>query len=393
MQETESNMARPLTLANKKLGVPLVILTVAVIIAAALILTPPDIVSSTEELQPVTVRMIEAQPTSRRLFVRSEGTVRPRAETQLVAQVSGEVTWVSSDLVVGGEFAAGDLLLRLDQRDYEVAVIQAKAQLTRASADHSYAAAEAQRITALYDQSLASTSQLQLAQRSLTTAEAGLQQSEAQLKRAQTDLERTEIRAPFDGRVRNESVDLGQFVQKGTPVTSIYGTDAMEIRLPLSDAQLAYLEEGLTRTGSLGAHERTPVTLSAQFAGAQQTWYGELRRTEASIAERSRLIYLVAEVTDTVNDAGTQIPVGLFVHANITGRWVENVIALPRVSLRDNNTLLIIDESNRLRFRAVSILRKTEEEILVSAGLAAGERVSISPLQFVSDGMPVVIEQ
>ena len=366
-------------------------LALAAVISGLLLSTPPEIANSEKVPSPVSVRMLTAQPTTQQLFVRSQGTVYPRAETKLVAQVAGEVTWLADDLRVGGQFAAGELLVQLDQRDYQVALKSAEAQSRQARADQEYAAAEAKRISALYEKDLASIAELQLTRRGLEGADAALLAAEAMLERAKLDLARTEIRAPYDGRVRAESVDRGQFLQKGAIVTTIFATDAMEVKLPLPDAQLAFLDEALTQTGVLADSADIPVTLSAEYAGRKQTWIGKLARTEASIDERSRFIFLVVEVTDTINAEGTQLPVGLFVDATITGRWVDDVVTLPRSALRNNDAVLVIDEANTLHFRQVSILRVTDDSVLITDGLSAGDQVNVSPLQFVVEGMPVVV--
>jgi len=369
----------------------LAVLVLAGIISGILLMTPPQIVSSAKAPSPVTVRTVTAQPITQQLYVHSEGTVYPRAETRIVAQVAGEVVWLADTLRVGGQFAAGELLVQLDQRDYQVALKSAEAQLRQARADHEYAMAEAARIAALFDKDLASTTELERSRRALEGAEAGLLRAEAALERAEIDLARTTIRAPYAGRVRTESVDLGQFLQKGAILTTVYATDVMEINLPIPDAQLAFLHEALTQTGVLADTADIPVVLSATYAGREQTWTGQLVRTEASIDERSRFIYLVAEVTETINAQGTQLPVGLFVDATITGRWFEDVVTLPRISLRGADSVWIVDEANTLHAREVSVLRVTEDNVLITAGLSPGDKVNVSPLQFVVEGMPVVI--
>jgi RND family efflux transporter MFP subunit len=375
----------------QKSKLPLIVIALAVVIATTLLLTPPEIASTAKVPVPVSVRMVVAKPESRQLSVMSEGTVRPRIETKLIAQVAGEVKWTSDNLIAGGQFSAGEVLIRLDSSDYAVALKNAEAQLRQTAADKAYAIAEAKRIGTLHSQNLASISQLQLAERSLENALAASLSAEAALERAQLDMVRTQIVAPYAGRVRNEAVDIGQFMQKGAPVTTIYSTAAMEIKLPVPDAHLAFLDESLALNGVVGADLAIPVVLAANFAGREQEWIGHLVRTEGSIDERSRFIYLVAEVTETVNRSGTQLPVGLFVRAEIAGRQVDNVVALPRSSLRTDNQVMVIDANNTLHFRKVDVLRLTNNEVLVSGGLDAGERVSVSPLQFVVEGMPVTI--
>ena len=375
----------------QKSRLPFIVIALAVVIGAILLLTPPEIVSTAKAPVPVSVRMVVAKSESQQLSVMSEGTVRPRIETKLIAQVAGEVKWTSDNLIAGGQFSAGEVLIRLDSSDYAVALKNAEAQVRQTAADKAYAMAEAKRIGALHSQNLASISQLQLAERSLENALAASLSAEAAWERAQLDMERTQIKAPYAGRVRNEAVDIGQFLQKGAPVTTIYSTEAMEIKLPIPDAHLAFLDESLALNGVVGADLAIPVVLTANFAGRAQNWTGRLVRTEGSIDERSRFIYLVAEVAEPVNESGTQLPVGLFMTAEISGRQVDNVAALPRSSLRADNQVMVIDPDNTLHFRKVDVLRLTDNEVLVSGGLDDGERVSISPLQFVVEGMPVTI--
>ena len=165
----------------------------------------------------------------------------------------------------------------------------------------------------------------------------------------------------------------------------------MEIKLPVPDSQLAFLDDDLAKTGLVRETRLIPVTLEATFAGREQQWEGRLARTEGSIDERSRFIYLIAEVTEPLNEAGTHLPLGYLSQADIEGRVAENVVTLPRSALRDTDTVLIIDDDNTLHFRNVKVLRLTDNEVLISDGPAAGERVSISPLQFVVEGMPVTV--
>jgi RND family efflux transporter MFP subunit len=212
----------------------------------------------------------------------------------------------------------------------------------------------------------------------------------AALERANIDLERTLIRAPFNGRVRNESVDVGQFLQKGASIATVYDTERLEVKLPLADAQLAYLAPQYANVGSAGENP-AQVTLTANFAGAVQTWEATLTRTEGDISTRSRFLHVIAEVSETTSDRGVQLPLGLFVDATISGRDAEGLVRIPRTALRADDTVMVIDENDQLHFRHVQIFQLTADEVLLSDGLEKGEHVSISPLQFVVEGMLVQV--
>jgi len=375
---------------TKKLIAPLLILALSAAIFLALVSNQPTLQTTVKEPVPVAVRALEINTGPMQLSVNSEGNVQPSVETKLVAQVAGEVIEVSDSLVAGGDFSKGDILLRLDPRDYEIAVTRSQAAMSRAEAEQRFAAEEAARIKSLYGDELASIAELQNAERLLAVANAALTDARAALMRATVDLERTVFRAPFNGRVRGEDVDAGQFVAKGSMIATLYDTDRLQVRLPLADSQLAYLDASYAQTGLAGD---TPanVLLTADYAGDTQTWGAKLLRTEGDISVKSRFLHVIVEVTNTLSSNGVRLPVGLFVDAAIEGRTMDNLVSVPRTALRPDNSVMIINERNQLEFRDVSIFKLSDSDVLISEGLVSGERISTSPLQFVVEGMPVTV--
>ena len=385
---SQSSNPRPLTLS--KIMTPLVVLIIALGIYVALINSTPELNTTQKDPVPVAVRAQTIALETISLEVTSEGNVQPRAQTQLVAQVSGEVIAVADALSSGGQFQRGDTLLELDPRDYQIARSRAQASLDRARAERDFASEEAARVRTLYGDELTSIADLQRAERTLSVAEASVNEAAAALERASIDLERTVIKAPFNGRVRSESVDIGQFLREGANIATIYDTERLEVRFPLADAQLAFLDADYARLGSAG-DEAATVTLTAKFAGDMQSWEAKLTRTEGDISTRSRFLHVIAEVSDTTSDKGVQLPIGLFVNGIIRGRDVEDLVRIPRTALRADNTVMVIDEHDQLHFRDVQIFQLTSDSALISAGLNEGERVSVSPLQFVVEGMRVQV--
>ena len=377
-------------LGVKRLISPILILAVSTAIFVALVNNQPTLKTTVKEPVPVAVRALDINLAPMQLSVSSEGNVQPSIETKLVAQVAGEVVELSSSLVAGGDFSKGDVLLKLDPRDYEIALARSQAALSRAQAEQRYAAEETARIRSLYGEELASIAQLQSAERLLAVANAALDDASAAVKRARFDLERSAFTAPFNGRVRAENVDIGQFLSKGALIATLYDTDRLQVRLPLADAQLAYLDPSYAQTG-LAGDEPADVLLTADYAGDTQTWSAKLLRTEGDISTKSRFLHVIVEVTETLNSNGVRLPVGLFVDAVITGRTVDNLVSLPRTALRPDNSVMVIDDSNQLHFRDVTIFKLSDSDVLISEGLASGERISISPLQFVVEGMPVTV--
>ena len=376
-----------------KILLPVVVLAGALIGSATLIATSQRLQPSQPEPVAPTVRVMEVALQSVRMTFNAVGTVAPRTATELVPEVSGNVVWISPNLVAGGYFEAGEVLLRIDDRDYLNAVGRAEAAVSRTQAENEFAQFELGRLEDLATRQLISRSEVEAGMRAARVSEASLQEAEFALEQAQRDLQRTEIIAPFTGLVRSEQTDLGQFVNRGASIASIYAVDYVEVRLPIADEQLAYLDLPVVQRGELDEATAPTVTLSAQFAGGEYQWQGKLVRTEAEIDARSRMVQAVARIS--ARDSGSNDPedlpppVGLFVQAEIEGRSADNVVVLPRSAIRNGNQVLVVDDDNRLRFRTVRILRIYEDEAYINAGLTAGERVCISPLQTVVEGMRV----
>jgi RND family efflux transporter MFP subunit len=374
---------------NKKVLYPILLLAVGLGLAFAIAVNEPKLVPEPHQVSAPTVRVMEARETSEFLRITSQGTVQPRTESELIPEVSGRVVWMSPSLVGGGSFDQGDILLRIDDADYRTAAQRAEATLERAEVEYEFAGDELERLKSLHRRQLASQQQLDNAQRGARVAEANLEESRAALDQAQRDLARTELRAPFDGLVRSEHVDIGQFVTRGQSIGIIYATDYMEVRLPIAIDQLVYSGLPISTRGEIPQSSRPPVVVYAYLGDRRLEWTGELVRLEAEIDERSRMLYGVTRLRQELSSSLPLLTVGLFVHADIRGRKVEGVIRLPRSAMRDDNQVLVVDGNNRLHFRRVSILRLEHDEMLIDSGLDNGERICISPLQTVVEGMTV----
>ena len=376
-----------------------ILLPVAIIVAAALgartmVNLRPDAPTRPPMVIIPQVRVVEVELTEVTLTVKSQGTVEPRTQSQLVPEVSGRIIDVSPSFVAGGFFEAGDVLFKTDPHDYEQALVQRNAEVESARLHIAQEEAEAE--VAQWGWDRVGTGQarsLTLREPQIASAKAELAAAKANLETAQRNLERTEVRAPFSGRVRQKNVDVGQFVTVGAPVARIYAVDAAEVRLPLPNEDLAYLDLPLNYRGESGRIRGPAVTLRAEFAGRIHEWQGRIVRTEGEIDPQTRMVHVVAEVQNPYgrgpDPTRPPLAAGMFVEAEIVGRTVEHVAIVPRAALRGPSQVLVVDVNRRLRFRDVEVLRATTNELFILGGLETGDRVNVSPVEAVSEGMEV----
>jgi RND family efflux transporter MFP subunit len=376
----------------KRLILPSLIILAGCGLAAVLLVTGPTRTSRPVEFLAPLVRIQTVSLQDVALSSLTHGTVAPRTESELVAEVAGRVISVNSNLVSGGFFNAGEELLQIDPLDYELALEQARASIVQAESDLANARRAAGRLDSLSERQLTSAAQQDDALNRMRIAEATLRSSQAQLARAERDLARTRVLAPYEGRVRSEHVDIGQFVNRGSSIATIYATDYAEVRLPINDEELAFLDLPLGPVIE-GAQTipATEVTITARFAGKEHQWPAQVVRTEGELDPQTRMINVVARVKSPYAPAAGRAPlaVGLFVDAEIHGRLARDVAVLPRSAVRPGNQVLVVDKDDRLHFRPVTVLRMVAEQAYISAGLTAGERVCISPLDSALEGMTV----
>jgi RND family efflux transporter MFP subunit len=368
---------------------PFFVLGLGLLGAAALIATRPRV----ESIPPAArVPLVRVQPVvveDVRLAVHTHGEVRPRNESGLVPEVSGAVLWVSPNLVSGGFFEADEPLLRIDPLDYEVALETARAARARAESDVARAERELTRQRTLAEQDVTSASRLDDAETNSRAAAAALRQAKAALVQAERNLDRSEIRAPYAGRVRDEQVDVGQFVNRGSTLAHVYAVDFAEVRLPIPDQELAHLELSLV-PGNNG--EGPPVTLSADFAGQRREWQGRVVRTEGELDPKSRMVHVVARVDDPYGSSASgsaPLSVGLFVDATIHGRELAGAVRIPRAALREGDRVWVADAKDQLRIRRVEVAQRSRDEVVVKSGLGSGDRIILSSLTAPVEGMPV----
>ncbi len=346
------------------------------------------------------VETMEVAYSSVRMRVRAEGTVAPRTEAEFVPEVSGRVMEIAPSLAVGGFFEQGDVLLRLDSREYELAVTRSRALIAQAELRLETERQEA--AVAMEEWELLGAGQptpLAMREPQIAEAEASLASAEATLEQAEYDLERTLVRAPFAGRVRSKRVDVGQFVQRGSSLATLYAVDAVEVRLPIPDSELQFVDLPLAYRGDGGSESVAgpEVVLRANFAGSEHEWRGRIVRTEGEIDPRTRMVHAIARVEDpyarTEERLRPPLALGMFVEAEILGRSSGQVAILPRSVLRGADQVLVVDPEGVLRFYEVEIFRLERDLVMVRSGLKAGDRIVVSPLENAVNGMRVRVSE
>ncbi|MFV0596108.1 efflux RND transporter periplasmic adaptor subunit [Shewanella sp.] len=367
---------------------PLFILLLFVVGAFALMSTKEAPEQKPEEMPVPIVDVTQVEQQTVSLNLPSYGVVTPKYKTQLVTEVQGRMLSISPQFVAGGIVKKGDQLAQIEPSDYEADLMQAEATLAQATAalNEEIARGEVAKIEFKgYDKGLPPELGLRIPQ--LKKEQANVKYAQAALARAQRNLERTVIRAPFDGIIKARNVDLGQYVTLGTNLGELYNTSIAEIRLPISNDDLAYLESV--------DHPDTQVTLSASLAGKENSWMGNIIRSEGVIDADNRMVYLVAEIKDPYlrehkTPGSLPLKYGSFVNAVIKGRTVDGIVKLPRHVVRNEHVALINDQ-NIVEMRHVNVVRSDLEHVFIKDSLKTGERVAITHFSNMANGQLVKI--
>lgn len=371
---------------KKQILVPIVIL-IAGILAFMLFSSmkkPPEEKEEIDNTPIVAVEPISVAPMT--LKVESYGVVKPKYETELVAQISGQIVELSETFVRGGFVKKGQLLARIDPNDYEAALIDAEA--TMASARASLETERAQgRVAEQEWKRITDTSPTELSLRKPQLAQeiARVKSAQASILRAKRNVERTELRAPYDAMIESRNVGLGSFVSMGSMVGKLLGTGTAEVRLPVADNQLEFLiEHG----------KNAEVNLMGTFAGKETVWSAHIARNEGVVDSQSRMSYLVAEINDpyalTAGNRSTPIRYGSYVNAKILGLEIAQATSVPR-HLVENNRVATLDNESKLHYSEIKIVRQDGRNVIISHGLVDGDQLIVSALDYPIDGMKLAL--
>lgn len=333
------------------------------------------------------------------MVVHGYGTVNPTVEVEIIPEVAGKVVSIHPELKVGGLIRSNEKILQIDPRDYELAVRQAEATVADATVLLETEQAEAQVAQKEWSDLHPDTepvSSLVLREPQIRKAQATLDSAKAQLATAELRLERTGISLPFDILITSESVDLGQYVVTGQSLANAYGTEAVEIQVPLEDDELAWFGvfggSKFTNMDSETA-EKVHATVIADFAGTRQSWDGTVVRTAGQVDRDSRMLSVIVEVTDPFNLSNGRSPLlpGIFADVMIQGKTLYNAVALPRDSIREGNKIWLVNDS-RLHIQPLDIVRADKDFAYVVSDIPDKANVVISSLDVATDDMKVRTE-
>jgi RND family efflux transporter MFP subunit len=383
-------------------AMPAVVLAAGAAAGVALIATGPQAERRSPPPALPTVETVTVAPQDYRVVLRTRGTVSPRTQSTLIPEVPGRVVWIAPNLRSGGFFEQGEPLLRLDDTDYANAITVARAELSRARLALAEEVAQSAQARRDWEQLNleGEPSELVLRRPQLESARADAAAAEARLDQAEADLSRATLRAPYAGRALEKQVDVGQYVAPGTVLATVYAVDYVEIRLPLSDTQVPFADlperyrDDAQASGTPPAGEGPKVLLKARTGDTGPTWKGRVVRTEGTIDLASRQLFVVAQVDDPYARHGDAPPlkVGQFVEAEIQGRRLHGVYVLPRQAVEPEGTVLVVLDDDTIARRPVRIAWRDGDRVVISSGLKAGERVSLTPLPFAADGAKVRVQ-
>lgn len=330
----------------------------------------------------ITVETLSLHKRPYQIILNSFGRVQPGIQSSLVAQVSGQIIWVSEQLREGGEFRQGDVLLRIDNRDYQVQVDIARAELASSKAALEEETSKSEQAQREWNSANLTTPATAFALRKpqLAAAQASLQSAQAKLNQALLNLQRTAIQAPYNGKVRSQSVDLGDVVNNNTVLANIFASDYAEIKLAIKNSELHLLNPADGK-----------IELFNTLSTTTEVWPAELNRSAAAIDENSQQMNIIARVKRPFNNQGkTPLLAGQYMAAKIFARQLNDAIVIPNKSLYQGHYVYIV-RAGLLEKREVKLLWQNDNDTIIAQGLSEGDELIITPLGQVSSGTRVKV--
>ncbi|MBL7032444.1 MAG: efflux RND transporter periplasmic adaptor subunit [Nitrospira sp.] len=375
-----------------KIGIPIALIVIGFVIMKALVSSHPEAVKHVKEDPGILVEILKAEKQEAVMTVKGTGTVKAAREISVIPQVSGEVVYTAPGLDVGGFFEKGALLFRIEDTDYRLALEQA--QSAKANAEYELAKIEGQAEIARSEWDEINKGNetipnpLVLYEPQLKNAQAALASASAKVDQAKLDLSRAEIKAPFNIRIRSESIEIGQYVRSGNSVAVLAGSDTAEIAVSLTAEQLRWLDVPRHGERENGAN----AMLSLTIGGTIYEWAGHVVRSTGEVDQKSRMMQVIVEIQDPYGlkkkaDPGSALAAGSFVEVVIQGKKQKDVFVIPRAAFRDNSTVWTMNKEKMLHIKEVKVLRLERERVIISKGIDEGDMIVLTNLSGAADGM------
>jgi RND family efflux transporter MFP subunit len=376
-----------------KIIIPVVVIIIGVLIMLALIARRPAPYREIKEDPGIIVQLFTVEKKKTEIIVRGTGTVEAAQEVSLIPQVNGRISYRAPQLAKGGFFKKGEVLFRIEDTDYRLALEQELA--ARAKAEYELATIESQAQIARAEWERLNKGKdvppnpLVVYEPQLKNAKASLASADASVKRAELDLERTNVSVAFNSRVRSESIDLGQYVRTGTSVAVLSGTNTAEIIVPLPLEDLRWLKIPDREENNHGS----PATVQVQIGENLYEWEGYVIRSSGEVDPKSRMMQVIVEIQDPYGLRGEDdslrpaLAVGTFVQVQIQGKMLESVSVIPRAAFRDNSTVWLMDKNHKLRIQSVVPIRIEKENVIIDEGLDNGDMLVLTNISGAANGM------
>ena len=369
---------------------PLIIIGISTAIAAVLYMLGQISPDAIQEKDPMDVNVQILTPIDYQIKIKSTGTTTPITQTVLTSEVGGEVIYRSKKFSEGSSVISGEILAKIDDTDLQLQYKNALLQLASAEVQFAVQQAEAEIAQEAWDQVGKGVPQeLTTKKPQLKQAKAALEVAKAQVQSAEKKLNKTEITAPYTGRIQNINIDLGSTIIPGQPVGSMYTSNEIEVTLSVKDSDLQFLDIPMDGR-KLNPDQKSIVVIKSLYKGEMQEWAGNLERVDGVIDPMTRMIKLIANFKNNfIEETKPILPIGLFVEAEINGKQLEDIFMIPNSALTPNDELLVLNQDDALEIRKVRVLTKMKNHILVKEGMKAGERVVVSKLSIATNGMLV----
>lgn len=374
---------------------PIIIIVSGLLISTLMIILKPTAKPEEVKFPDPFVETKKIYPQSINIIIKSQGSIIPQKESQIFPEIIGPVVYVSSKLYEGSSFNRGDILARIDSKDYELDIKSAESTLAAAKTKLSFEEAESNSAREEWEKiGLGEPGDLTLRIPQLKQAKSEVEAAEANLERLKRNLDKTIIKAPYDGLVRKKNIDIGTVVSPGFLLASVYATDYVEIKLPIPDEDLAFLDIPLDGT-EIEIKNQPRVNLIGSFGGEKIIWDGKIVRMEAEIDPKSRMAILIGRVSNPYDLSKYKIPlrVGQFVEAKIIGKNFKNLYTINRELIRNSNQVVTINQlDTTLDFRSVNIIRYVDDNALINQGLDNQTSICITNLDVMYNGMKVQLK-